>query len=321
MRQKYDLFLEHSFVTLLRTCLVSRCRACDNTRTMSTKKSFPTPPRRVALFVTCMADMIYPEVGMATVELIERHGVEVVFPAEQTCCGQPTFNAGYWDEARTLARRYVDIFEPLVHTGKVDAVVAPSGSCTAMVVHGYELLFAEEPAYLARVQGLAAVTFELTEFLVDVLGLTDVGAHFPGKVTYHACCHLLRELGINRQPRSLLEQVGDAELVPLAGDEECCGFGGLFALKNSEISTAMGQRKTRNIAESGADVVALCDVSCMTHINGLLDRQAQRARAVHIAQLLVNEVDVKPGQARPAGAPTESTGSTAAPSRRWQDIR
>jgi L-lactate dehydrogenase complex protein LldE len=284
---------------------------------MSTKKQFTTPPRRVALFVTCMVDMLYPEVGMAAVELIERHGVEVVFPAEQTCCGQPTFNAGYWDEARTLARRLVDIFEPLVRKGQVDAVVAPSGSCAAMVTHGYELIFAEEPAYQARVLALAPVTFELTEFLVDVLGLTDVGAHFPGKVTYHACCHLLRELGVDRQPRSLLAHLGEAEILPLEGDEECCGFGGLFALKNAEISTAMGQRKTRNIAESGADVVALCDVSCMTHINGLLDRQAQRARAVHIAQLLVNEVDVQAQPEPPAG----TTPTTPAPSRRWQDNR
>ena len=153
MRQKYDLFLEHSFVVLRlpQIRLVPGRRPCDNSAHMSAKKQFPTPPRRVALFVTCMVDMIYPEVGMATVELLERHGVEVVFPAEQTCCGQPTFNAGYWDEARTLARRFVDIFEPLVRTGKVDAIVAPSGSCTAMVTHGYELLFAEEPAYQTRV--------------------------------------------------------------------------------------------------------------------------------------------------------------------------
>jgi L-lactate dehydrogenase complex protein LldE len=144
-----------------------------------------------------------------------------------------------------------------------------------------------------------------------VLGVTDVGARFPGKVTYHACCHLLRELGIDRQPHALLDAVAEAEQVPLTGADECCGFGGLFAVKNAGISTAMGQRKTRAIAASDADVVALCDVSCMTHINGLLSRQAQRARAVHIAQLLANEVTVQPRPEEPEPAPV-------APPRRWQ---
>lgn len=281
---------------------------------MANKKKFAAPPRRVALFVTCMVDMLYPEVGMAAVELLERQGIEVVFPEEQTCCGQPAFNAGYHDEALTLARRFVDIFEPLVRSGRVDAVVAPSGSCTTMTTHFYDLLFAEveDNGYRARTATLAAATFELTEFLVDVLGVVDVGARFPGKITYHACCHLLRELGIDRQPRALLDAIAEAEQTPLTGADECCGFGGLFAIKNAGISTAMGQRKTRNIAASDADVVALCDVSCMTHINGLLSRQAQRARAVHIAQLLVNEVDVEP-------RPVEPEPAQPAPPRRWQD--
>ncbi len=281
------------------------------------KKEFATPPRRVALFVTCMVDMLYPEVGMATAELLERHNIEVVFPYEQTCCGQPAFNAGYRDEARTLARRFLDVFEPFVQQGLVDAIVAPSGSCTTMTTHFYAVLFedAASTADRQRAEKLAAVTFELTEFLVDVLGVTDMGAHFEGKLTYHACCHLLRELGINEQPRKLLADVKDAELVPLNGAEECCGFGGLFAIKNPGISTAMGHRKTRNLAESGADVVALCDVSCMTHINGLLSRQAQRCRALHIAEVLASRIDVNdppkaPAPAAPAPAP-----------RRWQDAK
>ena len=283
---------------------------------MTTKKHFSSPPKRVALFVTCLVDMIYPEVGMATVELLERHGVEVVFPAEQTCCGQPAFNAGYREEARGLARRFVDIFEPLVRSGQVDAVVAPSGSCTAMTTHFYDVLFEEDAVYRCRTAALAAATFELTEFLVDVLGVTDTGAHFDGKLTYHACCHLLRELGVDRQPRTLLTHIAGAEQVELIGADECCGFGGLFAIKNAEISTAMGRRKTQRLAESGADVVALCDVSCLTHINGLLGRQAQRCRAVHIAQLLVNEVDVEPRLAEP-----KQDKAGTAPSRRWQDAR
>ncbi len=283
---------------------------------MVQKKTFPEPPRRVALFVTCMVDMLYPEVGMATVELLEKYGVEVVFPEAQTCCGQPAFNAGFRDEARELARRFVDIFEPLVISGAVDAVVAPSGSCTTMVTHFYDALFESQDAveYRYRVANLASATFELTEFLVDVLGVTDTQSRFQGKLTYHACCHLLRELGVDDQPRALLEQIEGADLVPLDGSDECCGFGGLFAIKNAPISTAMGERKTANLAKSGADVVTLCDVSCMTHINGLLDRQGQRCRAVHIAEILNNQVDVDPGST--IAKPEQETPTTP---RRWQD--
>lgn len=281
------------------------------------KKQFTRPPRRVALFVTCMVDMLYPAVGMATVELLERCGVETIFPAEQTCCGQPAFNAGYRNEARLLAERFLDIFEPLVRTGQVDAIVAPSGSCVTMTSHFYAALFEDQSnsSTYHRAQALAAVTFELTEFLVDVLGVTDLGSRFQGKVTYHACCHLLRELGIDEQPRQLLAQLPGAALVELNGAEECCGFGGLFAIKNAGISTAMGQRKTRNLAATDADVVALCDVSCMTHINGLLSRQAQRCRAVHIAEVLNNQVDIAERQPF-----AQSTSAERAP-RRWQDAK
>ena len=279
------------------------------------KKEFTTPPKRVALFVTCMVDMLYPEVGIATTELLERLGVEVVFPFEQTCCGQPAFNAGYRDEARALAQRFLDVFEPMVKQGVVDAIVAPSGSCTTMTSHFYSVLF-EDPADQAlrrRTEALAAVTFELTEFLVDVLGVTRTGSTFEGKLTYHACCHLLRELHIDEQPRALLANVEGAEVVELQGRDECCGFGGLFSVKNSGISTAMGQRKCLNVAQSGADVVALCDVSCMTHINGLLSRQAQHARAVHIAEVLNNQVEVA------QTTPDEPQTPVVKP-RRWQDI-
>ncbi|MEM7133745.1 MAG: (Fe-S)-binding protein [Chloroflexota bacterium] len=305
------------------------------------KKQFLKPPRRIALFVTCMVDMMYPNVGMATVELLERFGIEVLFPDEQTCCGQPAFNAGYRDDARLLARRFIDIFEPLLRSGSVDAVVAPSGSCTAMTTHFYPLLFEEiqhrDPSAstaLRRALSLAEATFELTEFLVDGLGLEDVNAHFPGKVTYHSCCHLLRESHIDRQPRTLLENVQDAEVVELEGSTECCGFGGLFSIKNAGISTAMGQRKTRNLAGCGADVAAMCDVSCMTHINGLLEKQSQRCRAVHIAEVLNHQValDDKEGesatiqrqdpveQPQPGHGIQTDTDSERVKPRRWQDI-
>lgn len=281
------------------------------------KKHFETRPQRVALLVTCMVDMLYPEVGMATVELLERQGIEVIFPPEQTCCGQPAFNAGFREEARTLARRVLAIFGPLVRNGQVDAIVAPSGSCVTMTSHFYATLFEDVAAAAEReaAEQLAAVTFELTEFLVDVLGISETGSHFRGKVTYHDCCHALRELRIREQPRKLLAGMADAQVVALPGADECCGFGGLFAIKNAGISTAMGQRKTRNLAESGADVVAMCDVSCMTHINGLLKRQAQRCRAVHIAEVLNSQVDV--------ASPVAASAPTAAPAapRRWQDAK
>ena len=281
------------------------------------RKHFDKPPRRVALFVTCMVDMLYPEVGMATAEVLERLGVEVVFPYEQTCCGQPAFNAGYRDEARVLAQRFIDIFEPLIKQGVVDAIVAPSGSCTTMTSHFYSAALFEDPEYITlrqRAENLAAVTFELTEFLVDVLGITRLNnSHFDGKLTYHACCHLLRELGIDEQPRALLDSVSGAEVVDLPGSDECCGFGGLFSVKNAAISTAMGHRKAINLAQSGADVVALCDVSCMTHINGVLSRQAQKCRAVHIAEILNNQIDVAPTTSADANAPVIKP-------RRWQDI-
>jgi L-lactate dehydrogenase complex protein LldE len=279
------------------------------------KQQFPKPPRRVALFVTCMVDMLYPNVGIATAELLERHGVEVIFPEEQTCCGQPAFNAGYRNEARQLAERFLDIFEPLVTSGQVDAIVAPSGSCVTMTTHFYPVLFEAYPSgpMYKRTQTVAAVTFELTEFLVDVLKIQGLGAQLDAKIAYHACCHLLRELQIDAQPRSLLAHMEDAEIVPLAGADECCGFGGLFAIKNADISTAMGQRKTRNIADSGADIVTMCDVSCLTHMNGLLSRQAQHCRAVHIAELLNNQVDVE----KPAS--TAAPAAAAARPRRWQE--
>lgn len=280
------------------------------------RKTFDTPPRRVALFVTCMVDMIYPNVGMATVELLEQQGIEVIFPEEQTCCGQPAFNAGFWDEARVLARRFLHIFGPLVERGEVDAIVAPSGSCVTMTSHFYQALFEEagNETELRQAQLLSEATFELTEFLVDVLGVSDVGAHYPGKVTYHACCHLLRELQISQQPQQLLDHVAEATLVPLKGGDECCGFGGLFAIKNAPISTAMGERKTRNLRDSDAHLVALCDVSCMTHIQGLLSRQGQSIRTVHIAELLTNRVPDPP-------VPAEEEMAGPVFDRRWQDAR
>lgn len=240
------------------------------------------------MFVTCMVDALYPRVGLAAVDLLERHGAEVVFPHEQTCCGQPAFNAGYRNDARKMARHFLDVFWPLIDQGHVEAIVAPSGSCAAMVKRFYGILFddAANDEHRRRALQVGAVAYELTEYLVDVLGVEEIAAQVQGKLTYHPCCHLLRELGVDAQPRQLLAGLRDAEIVELPGADECCGFGGLFALKNAAISTAMGRRKARNLAACGADLVVMNDVSCITHLNGILKREGYRCRAVHIAEVL-----------------------------------
>jgi len=259
--------------------------------TMTRSNSDKQMPR-VAFFVTCMVDTLYPNVGMAAVELLERHGAEVVFPEDQTCCGQPAFNAGYRDEARRMARHFLNVFGPLVNRGEVDAIVAPSGSCVAMVKHFYQVLF-EGPDYEKEqrlVDLVSGVSYELTQYLVDVLGVEDIEAEYHGSLTYHPCCHLLRELKVDSQPRQLLRSIKSGEIVELPAEHECCGFGGLFAIKNAGISTAMGKRKVENLLQSGAKTVAVGDVSCMTHINGLLKKMGHGCRAVHVAELLNGSV-------------------------------
>ena len=279
------------------------------------KASFEQRPNRVALFVTCMVDMLYPGVGIAACELLEKNDVEVVFPEEQTCCGQPAFNAGYRDEARKLARRFLAIFAPLVESGEVDAIVAPSGSCATMTSHFFEPIFQEsqETDLAHQAERLASVTFELTEFLVDVLGIVDTGAQLQGKATYHPCCHLYRELGVDRQPRTLLDGVEGLEVVDLPHADDCCGFGGLFAIKNSGISAAMGRAKASNAEQSGADAIALCDVSCMTHINGILSREGIACRAHHIAEILNNHLG------RTLRPPSQPAPAQPDHPRRWGD--
>ncbi|MGW7366643.1 (Fe-S)-binding protein [Streptomyces sp. NPDC054841] len=234
---------------------------------------------RVALFVTCVNDAVYPSTGVATVRLLERLGVEVDFPAGQTCCGQPQFNTGYRRETEPLVRRTARVFEGYEY------VVTPSGSCAAMVRHHYPRLGDASAA------SLASRTYELTEFLVDVLGVTDVGAYFPHKVTYHPSCHGLRLLGLGERPRRLLEAVKGLELLELPGAEECCGFGGTFAVKNADVSAAMGQDKVRSAASTGAEVLCGADNSCLMHLGGILGRQAGPGngvplRALHIAEIL-----------------------------------
>jgi L-lactate dehydrogenase complex protein LldE len=232
--------------------------------------------------VTCMIDSLAPDVGFAVVQLLERAGVQVEVPKGQTCCGQPAFNAGCWDDARAMARHVVDVF------GKSDApVVVPSGSCGDMVIHQAPHLLATDPDYANRARALGQRTYELTAFLVDVLGITDLGASFDGRLTYHPACHGLRGLGLNTQPRALVDCIRGAQVCPLPEAETCCGFGGLFALKMADISSSLLARKIANIEASGADTVVATDISCLIHIAGGLRRRGSPIRAKHLAELLV----------------------------------
>jgi L-lactate dehydrogenase complex protein LldE len=243
---------------------------------------------RVALFVTCVNDLLYPDTGRAVVTLLERLGVEVDFPSAQSCCGQPQFNTGYRHQTEPLVRRYADAFAPY------DYVVTPSGSCAAMVRDNYPKI-ARKAAAEGRDDGLpqaaaaaAPKTYELTEFLVDVLKVTDVGAYFPHTVTYHPSCHGLRMLGLGDRPRRLLEAVQGLELRELEGAEECCGFGGTFAVKNPDVSVAMGEDKVRHALDSGASVLCGADNSCLMHLGGILRRDDAPMRAVHLAEILAS---------------------------------
>ncbi|MFF4479097.1 (Fe-S)-binding protein [Streptomyces sp. NPDC001520] len=243
---------------------------------------------RVALFITCVNDTLYPQTGQAVVTLLERLGVEVGFPEGQSCCGQPQFNTGYRHEAEPLVRRYAAAFRDY------DYVVAPSGSCAAMVRDNYPRIGAKAAAE-GRGQELADAaaetvpkTYELTEFLTDVLKVTDVGAYYPHTVTYHPTCHGLRMLGLGDRPRSLLAAVKGLTLVELPGADECCGFGGTFAVKNAAVSAAMGADKARNITATGAEAVCTVDNSCQMHIGGTLARQGSAVRPVHIAEILAS---------------------------------
>jgi L-lactate dehydrogenase complex protein LldE len=233
------------------------------------------------LFVTCIVDTLYPETGEAVVRVLEKVGVEVSFPPGQTCCGQPAFNAGLRKQARQMAIQTIQAFEP--YPGPV---VIPSGSCAAMLRHSYAELFAQDPVWLPKALALARRTYELTEFLVDVLGISDLGARFDHRLTYHSSCHLLRSLGVDHQPKALLAAIQGAEFVELPDTTDCCGFGGVFSVEHPEISTAMLKRKIANIDATGADYIVSCDAGCLTNINGGLHRMHKPQRAVHIADLL-----------------------------------
>jgi L-lactate dehydrogenase complex protein LldE len=242
---------------------------------------FSISAKPVQLFVTCLINAFYPEAGMAVVDILERLGVAVQFPTNQTCCGQPAFNGGFWDEARGMARQTLDIL-----AATDGPIVVPSGSCTAMMLHHYPELLAREPAYAAKLEDVSGRIYEFTQFLVDELQVTDVGAAGRASVTYHASCHGLRNLNLKTQAKTLLANVTGLELVELTGEETCCGFGGLFAVKMSDISGAMLCRKLDNVAASGADILVGSDVSCLMHMAGGLRKRGSNIQAKYIAELL-----------------------------------
>jgi L-lactate dehydrogenase complex protein LldE len=237
---------------------------------------------RIALFVTCLVDAAFPDVGKAVVALLERLGHEVVFPAGQTCCGQMHVNTGYRREALPLVRHHVEVFEPY------DLIVTPSGSCAGSVRHQHADVARDDPGLATAAQEVAGRTYELSELLVDVLGVTDVGAYFPHRVTYHPTCHSLRLLRVGDKPLQLLREVRGMTLLKLPAADQCCGFGGTFALKNPDTSTAMLADKLRHVGGTGAEVLTAGDASCLMHIGGGLSRLRVGTRTLHLAEILAS---------------------------------
>jgi len=246
---------------------------------------------RVSLFIPCFVDQLMPEVGLDTVRVLRRAGYDVDFPRDQTCCGQPAFNTGYWDDARPVAERFVSVF------AAAEVVVCPSGSCTTMVRNFYPQLLANSPMRDKAIE-VGRKVYELSEFLVSVAEVTDVGASFPHRVTYHDACHALRELRLKQQPRELLRNVRGLELIEMPYSEECCGFGGTFATKFAMISRAMGETKIGNAEASGAEYVTSTDPSCLMHLDGMLRLLKSKVRAIYLGSILARTPPTTDGKGR-----------------------
>ena len=246
---------------------------------------------RVSLFIPCYVDTLYPETGRAMVALFERLGLSVDFPEAQTCCGQMHFNTGYQQETLKLAHHFLEVFKD------AEVIVAPSASCVGMVREFYPYLAEEhEDEVLEKgLESLVSKTFELSEFLVKHLGVTDVGAYYPHRVTYHPTCHSLRGLRVGDAPYELLRNVKGLELVPLPGEESCCGFGGTFAVKNAQTSAAMLADKVANVLTSRVEACVAADNSCLMHIGGALSRQRTGVKTVHLAEILASTEEVAYG--------------------------
>lgn len=248
----------------------------------------PSPAgKRVSLFVTCMVDMLYPGTGMSVVDILAHLGIAVEFPPDQTCCGQPAYNGGYRREARQVAVGFLNAFRD------AEVIVAPSGSCVAMVRHEYPRLFAGEPALLAEAERLAGITWEFTEFIVHGLGITDLRGRLPAPQTiaFHDACHGLRLLGLKQAARTLVENLENATVVEWDDSETCCGFGGLFSVQMPEISAAMAERKAKAIEGTSADIVVTSETGCWMQLHGILSRRGSTCRAVHLAELLAGTVE------------------------------
>ncbi len=246
----------------------------------------PAPSKRVALFVTCLVDAFRPSVGMASVQLLEEAGCEVIVPPGQTCCGQPGYNSGDRAAAINIARRVIEMLEPF------DWVVIPSGSCGGMIGKHYPELFAGDDVWGKRAKVVAGKTYELTAFLTHVLGVTSVSAKFPGHATYHDSCSALRELGVRSEPRQLLNTVTGLTITELKERDACCGFGGTFAVKYPDISNAIVEKKTADVAATGADLLISADMGCLLNMAGKLKREGSSVHVRHVAEVLAGMVDL-----------------------------
>ena len=237
---------------------------------------------RVSIFATCLVDQFHPQIGHAMLAVFDRLGIRYDFPKGQTCCGQPAFNAGCVEEARRVARGFVAAF------AASESVVAPSGSCIEMVRRWMPGLFEEGSAERRDAEAIAGRAYEFSQFLVRVARVTDVGARFPHRVTYHDSCHLLRGLGVREEPRTLLAHVREATIVDLADSDTCCGFGGTFAIKYPAISTGIGHEKLTRVKETGAECLVAADTGCLMHLEGLIARERMPIRALHLAEVLAS---------------------------------
>ncbi len=234
----------------------------------------------IQLFIPCFIDQLYPETGFNTIKILEKAGCNVHYNPEQTCCGQPAFNSGYWDEAGQLAEKFLTDFNDKM------PVVSPSASCTGYIIHHYEKLLKNKPEFLSKHAQIKDSMYELSDFLINVLKTDDLGAVFPHKVTFHDSCSALREYGIKEEPRRLLNKVKGLEMIEMNECETCCGFGGTFAVKNPDISAAMAEKKVLNAIETGAEYIISTEASCLMNINGFIAKHKLPVKGIHLADVL-----------------------------------
>ncbi|VBB47170.1 Lactate utilization protein A [uncultured Paludibacter sp.] len=237
----------------------------------------------VQLFIPCFIDQLYPETGFNTIKILEKAGCKVHYNPNQTCCGQPAFNSGYWDEAGKLAVKFMNDFNAEM------PVVSPSASCTSFVIHHYHKILKDKPELLAQLEDQKKQMYELSDFLVNVLQITDLGAIFPHKVTFHDSCSALREYGIKHEPRELLRSVNGLELIEMEECETCCGFGGTFAIKNPDISSAMAEKKVENALATGVKYIVSTEASCLMNINGYIEKHRLPIKGIHLADVLASK--------------------------------